>query len=120
MIDKRVKQLVDRLHSHYDINKFYSLPVKGNCSQTFFLVRHHVSSHISFSENYIDISGVCTSMQIYDSDSLFLGYLFESPKKNTVVTPFMISIKIPPEQEEYREVRLPPKYDVLAYVFRKF
>ena len=112
---RRTKILVDRLNSYYDIHKFYNLPVRGDCALTFYMVRKHVTNHITFRVSHIGISGVCASVQIYDSNALFLGLLFESPKKNTIVKPFMLSIKIPPEQEEYKEVMLPPKYDVLAY-----
>ena len=79
------------------------------------MLRKHVTYNLSISDDCIHISGVCESYQIYDSTTLFLGYLFETPKKNTVVTPIMLSVKIPPEQDVYEEVQLPPKYGVLAY-----
>ena len=109
------KTLITRLRSHYDTNKFYTLNTKGTSGLTFFMLRKHITHNITISSDCIYISGVCESYQIYDSSTLFLGYLFETPKKNTVVSPIMLSVKIPPDQDVYEEVQLPPKYGVLAY-----
>jgi hypothetical protein len=114
-VKSSVVQLTRRFDTAYETHKFYTLYSSGSCSTTFFMVKKHVTSHITIHAEPIHISGVCDAYSIYDSQTLFLGFFFETPKKNTRVTPIMLSVKIPPDQDDYVEVQLPPKYGILAY-----
>ena len=107
--------IVEHLQTHYEVCRFYNLATRGNCALTFFALRKHVTKHISISPHPVHISGVCASYTVLDSGTLFLGYLFETPKKNTRQTPISLAIRMPPEQELYQEVQLLPKCGILAY-----
>lgn len=103
------------IQQHYDINLFYFLHNKKDCTFTLFFVRHNVSLLITICDDPIIISGVCEAYPIYDSNVLHIGYVFVTLKARTKVTPLSLSIKIPPDQDDYVEIDLPPKFGVLAY-----
>lgn len=53
---------------------------------------------------------------IYDSDSLLVGYLFETPKSKTTVLPIFLHVGVKANIADYAEAIIPPKLSILAYV----
>jgi len=116
MLDSTVlKRIIKFIGNYYEVNKFYLLLNKNNCSYSIFFTKKHVSSHITIVEEPIVISGVCEAYRLIDSRTLSIGYIFVTLKVRTKITPIMLSVKIPPDQDKYVEVQLPPKFGVLAY-----
>lgn len=109
------KNVIKFIEGYYEVNKFYHLANKADCSYSVFFLKRHISNHVVVVDDPILVSGVCEAYKIVDSDTLHIGFLFRTIKARTKISPILLSVKIPPDQSDYKEIILPPKFGVLAY-----